>query len=1305
MGVKQIGSDGAVVGERRFIGLFTSRVYSLSVTDIPMVRHKVEAVLAQTGDQASSHDRATLLSILESYPRDELFDADVADLARIAEGILHLRDRRRVKLFMRPDTYGRFISCMVFVPRDRYTTEVRRRIQGLLLDELGGTDILFDSQVSGAALARAHVTVFTGGRQRRAVDVAELEARIAEIARDWTDDLRTALVEARGEAAGLALHERYARAFPSGYREQYRAAVAVSDIDRLEQLRPGELSVDLYRPLEADERAVRLKVFRVGEPITLSDVLPLLHDLGVTVMDERPYDIRSVDGRPASVYDFGLRLPSDAHAIEDRGGAFERAFLAGWEGRCESDGFNRLVLTAGLDWREVVVLRAYRRYLRQVGSTFSQAYYESTLNRHPAIARLIVDAFAARLDPSRDPDRRATDLARVRREIEAALQVVPVLDEDRMLSSFVALVDATVRTNFFQRDGESRPRPALALKLDTTSIPDLPLPCPEYETFVYSPAVEGTHLRMARVARGGIRWSDRREDFRTEILHLMKAQTVKNAVIVPAGAKGGFVAKRLGPRLSGEQSRAEVLTAYRLFISSLLQITDNLVRGQVLPPDDVVRLDGDDPYLVVAADKGTATFSDIANEISLTHGFWLGDAFASGGSSGYDHKAMGITAKGAWESVRRHFRELGVDTQREPISVVGIGDMSGDVFGNGMLLSPRLRLIGAFDHRHVFIDPDPDPERSFAERRRLFELPRSSWADFERSVLSEGGGVFTRSAKSVPVSAQMREALDLPDDTLALTPPQLVRALLTAPVDLLWNGGIGTFVRASHETDADVNDRTNDAVRVEASELRSRVVGEGGNLGLTTLARVEFARAGGRIYSDAIDNSAGVNCSDHEVNLKILLDDAVADGDLTLKQRNALLVDMTADVCTLVLAENYRQTGAIAAAQLQAPSMVEVHKRHLAWLERSADLDRTLEGLPSDEELNERRENGNGLSAPELAILLAYTKIRLTDDLIESDVPDDPTCRALLTEYFPLPVRNRFPDRITTHPLARELTATLLANRLVDRAGLSMTHRLAEETSAPTGEIARAHLASWTMFELGDAWRAIDELDNRVPAEVQLLMQLETKRLGERGTRWLLRNCALPLEVAAVTHGYGSDINQIGDLIPDFLSDGDRQAVRRTLDAVQGEGVPTPLAVRVAHMDIMITALDIIEIHRETGAPLDRAAAAYLSLDDDLGLDWLRQRINGLARNDRWESLARSALRDDFFRAQRDLTVSILGRSGDDQTATDDLVASWIGARHAAVEHCTGVLADIRTSGRNDLAQLSVGVRELRNLIQVTNQR
>jgi glutamate dehydrogenase len=1074
----------------------------------------------------------------------------------------------------------------------------------------------------------------------------------------------------------------------------------VKDIRRLEALLCGDpadgLAMHLYRPHETIDPAPRLKLYRHGEPLTLSDVLPLLENMGTKVIDERPYEIRPVGADPVWIYDFGLHREAlvgrDVADVRER---FQETLAAVWHGEIENDRFNRLVLRAGLRGRQVTVLRAYVKYLRQVGTTFSRDFMVATIVGNPDIAGRLVELFEIRFDP--DFDRRADRglLAKqATADIEGRIDLVESLNEDRVLRSLLRLVTATLRTSYYQSPLQMR---RLALKLDPRSIPDLPLPRPMFEIFVYSPRVEGVHLRGGPVARGGLRWSDRPEDFRTEILGLAKAQTVKNAVIVPVGAKGGFVVK--SPPAGRDALFAEVAACYRTFVRGLLDVTDNLVDGQVAPPDRVVRHDGDDPYLVVAADKGTATFSDMANAISREYQFWLGDAFASGGSKGYDHKAMGITARGAWVSVRRHFRALGVDVQHEDFTVAGIGDMSGDVFGNGMLLSRHIRLVAAFDHRHVFLDPDPDPVRGFEERARLFALPRSSWEDYDPALISAGGGVFTRTAKTVPLSDEVRRALDV--DAEALAPDDLIRAILRAPVDLLWNGGVGTYVKASSESNADVGDKNNDAVRIDAGALRCRVVGEGGNLGFTQRGRIEFAVGGGHINTDAIDNAAGVNCSDHEVNIKILLDRVVRDGDLTDKQRDALLATMTDDIAAQVLGDNDGQTRALSISVAQTAAMADVHVRYLDTLERAGGLDRSLERLPSGDELRDRAHVSRGLTMPEFAVVLAYTKIALFGELLASDVLEDPFLGRELEQYFPEVLRSRYADQIREHPLRREIIATRVTNSVVDRAGTTFVVRLTEETGMAAPDVARAHTAAREIYGLRALWAQIAAFDDVLGTDTQITLLLEVRRLAERATRWLLRNRAQPLDIAATTEFFRPGARELTILIPKLVTENRRRVFERTVDGYVAEGVPKDLAWSIGTLPDLISALDITTVARSTRRPVGEVAEVYFALDEYLKLDWLRGRILDLPRDDRWQSLARAALREDLHVVHSAIAAEVL-RTSTPGAHGHEQVAGWVETIETATNRCLRLLSDIINSGRADLATLSVALREIRSLVQAS---
>ncbi|MFL5926693.1 MAG: NAD-glutamate dehydrogenase, partial [Gaiellaceae bacterium] len=1254
-------------------------------------------VVERSGFVAGSHDYKALVEILESYPRDELFQINDDELFNIALGILHLGERRRVRLFVRRDAFGRFLSCLVFLPLERYNTRVRRRIERTLQEAFDGASVGSTSYVSESALARLHVVVRTDGTAPRDFDVATIEARVADATRTWSDDLHDVLIEQLGEQRGADLYRRYADAFPPAYQDDFTPQAAVADIQRIERLDPhGDLDMSLYLPLESAAGHLAFKLLRSGQPILLSDVLPLLENMGARVTDERPFEVRPVDSDPVWIYDFGLDYGEIVELQADRvRQIFQDAFAQAWRGAVENDGFNRLVLGAELAWREVALLRAIAKYLRQGGTTFSQAYMEETLAANPSVARLLVELFRVRFEP---PPRDGVE-ARVGAlvgEIEQRLDAIASLDEDRIMRSFLSVIQGMLRTNYFQTGDDAAPKPYLSFKLDPAGIPDLPAPRPKFEIFVYSPRTEGVHLRAGKVARGGIRWSDRREDFRTEILGLMKAQTVKNAVIVPTGAKGGFVLKR-APE-GREALREEVVECYRTLVRGLLDLTDTLRAGESVAPPDVVRYDDDDPYLVVAADKGTATFSDIANRLAAEYGFWLGDAFASGGSTGYDHKRMGITARGAWESVKRHFRELGTDIESTDFTVVGIGDMSGDVFGNGMLLSRHIKLVGAFDHRHVFVDPDPDPELSFDERARLFALPTSSWADYDERLISTGGGIFPRTAKSVSLSPEARAALGADADTL--TPNELIRALLRAPVDLLWNGGVGTFVKAKRQAHGEVGDRSSDAIRVDAEDLRCRVVGEGGNLGFTQPARIAFAAGGGRILMDAIDNSAGVDCSDHEVNLKILLDSIVADGDLTEKQRNLLLAEMTDEVAALVLRDNYDQTQAISTTLAQAASMVDVHARYIRHLEQRGRLDRALEFLPDDETLTDRKAAGEGLTPPEIAILLSYTKVMLYEELLASDLPDDANLIGELERYFPGPVRQRFGDRLERHTLRREIVASQVTNTVVNRGGTTFVFRLNEETGATGPEIARAFAVAREVFDLQSMWDEIELLDGRVAAQTQLAMLLKTRILLERATRWFLRNRPRPLDVAAATSRFGPGAAALAASAADIVCNADRHAARDTAEELVGAGVPRPLAERVGYVEPLLSVLDLVEVADETGFSLDDAAAVYFAIDNRLDLHSLRARIAALPRKERWESLARRALWEDLQREHRAVTVDVLRESGNG--VGDEPLGAWAARNASAIERCEQVLADAKAGNLPDLATLSVAVREIRNLIEAT---
>jgi len=1295
--VKRFDKAGAVIGEDRFLGLFTSTAYSANPADIPLLRRKVANVIARAGLAAGSHAGKALLNILATYPRDELFQTSEDDLLRTAMGILHLYDRQRLRLFVRRDAFERFVSCLVYAPREIYSTEMRQKWIAILVSAFNGSSPEFNVNLSEAVLARIHITVRTTPGEIPEYDVRELEQRLALASRRWTDDLKSALVEALGEARGLALYHQFASAFPAGYREEFSARAAVPHIEQMAALTDAQpLAMSLYRPLEAPPGTLRFQLLHRGRAITLSDSLPMLEHMGLKVLDEHPHRIAPDGTPPVAIHDFGLAsaLPEADFEVETLHEVFEDAFGRIFRGEVESDDFNRLVIAARLPASEIVVLRAYAKYMRQIGFPLSQAFIEGTLAAHPRIARGLVELFRARFDPEGGPGAGAR-AAEHERAIETGLEAVANLSEDRVLRQYLALVRATTRTNFWRRDAQGRARTFVSFKFDPSKVPGLPEPKPMFEIFVYSVRFEGVHLRGGRVARGGLRWSDRPEDFRTEVLGLVKAQMVKNTVIVPVGSKGGFVLKRAPSPADRDAYLKEGVACYQDYLRGLLDITDNLVSGAVVPPPQVKRHDTDDPYLVVAADKGTATFSDFANGISAEYGFWLGDAFASGGSAGYDHKEMGITARGAWESVKRHFREMGIDTQATDFTVAGIGDMSGDVFGNGMLLSPHIRLVAAFDHRHIFLDPDPDPAASFAERERLFKLPRSSWADYDAKLLSRGGGIHPRSAKAIALTPEVKARLDIQADSL--TPAELVNAILKAPVDLIYNGGIGTYVKAAGESHAQVGDRANDAVRVNGRDLRCKVFAEGGNLGCTQLGRIEFAAAGGRIYTDAIDNSAGVDTSDHEVNIKILLGLPIADGELTEKQRNAQLAQMTDAVAALVLRDNYFQTQVLSVTHRIAPQLLDAQARFMQYLEKAGRLNRAIEFLPADDEIAERRSAGRGLTRPEAAVLLAYSKIWLDEELKSSPLPDDPWVATALVRYFPDALRDRFAGYMARHPLKREIIATHVLNSMVNRVGSTFVHRLAETTGARPHEVVRAYLLAREIFGLVPLWQAVEALDNKVADEVQSAMLIDTSGQLERGTLWFLRSRRLNDDMAATIDYFRPGVEALSARLPKLLDPAERARIDGKIGELVAVGVPRELAERVITFDTLHAALDIAEVAADAKKPVEPVAAVYFDIANRLGLAWLRERVAALPGGAHWRNLAKGAMQDDLSALTRTITANVVAGGGD-VAATASVIGAWQDRNRRALERAAQLMTELRAVAAPDAAMLSVALRELRAL-------
>ncbi len=1355
VGIKRLSQAGKVVGEWRFLGLLTHMAYSDSITRIPILRRKLTEVYEASGISADSHDGRDLAEFMEVYPREELFQTPTEELAAVAGEVLRLRERMQTRLFLRKDIYGRYVSCLVYLSRDRYNTKVRVAVQEILRRVLGGAQVDYSAVVGEGPIARLHIVVRAErGKDLVDVDVAALEQAIAAAVRSWDDDLVREAVAQLGEGPGRALLAEFADSISDTYKADVPAAAAISDLAKIKQMRECglDISFEMWEsagyvggvPAEHEQQALtagltglsnpagraeragrahqgeagggegwgrsrrvwRLTIHRTGSPITLTDVLPRLQHMGVEVVDEHPYEFPGAE--PFWIYDFGLRREGAATSgpggrttqvppvsLASVAGQLEGALSALWNGEIEDDGFNTLVLDAGLTWRQVVVLRAYASYMRQAGTTFSAGYIARVLRSNPVIARQLIRLFESKFNPDRLSGQAERSEA-LSEEIDGGLDEVASLDEDRILRAYLGLILATQRTNYFCGQPDER-APYLVFKLDAALVPDLPAPRPKFELFVYSPRFEGVHLRFANVARGGLRWSDRREDFRTEILGLAKAQEVKNSVIVPSGAKGGFVCKQLPDPADREAYLGEVLACYRMFISAMLDVTDNLKAGAVIPPERVIRHDGDDPYLVVAADKGTATFSDTANEIALRRGFWLGDAFASGGSAGYDHKKMGITARGAWESVKFHFRSLDIDIGQTDFTVAGIGDMSGDVFGNGMLLSEHIKLVAAFDHRHVFLDPAPDPAASFGERRRLFGLPRSSWADYDKGLISGGGGVWPRSAKSVPVSPQVRAVLRLADGTSALAPDQLISAILAAPVDLLWNGGIGTYVKATSQVHADAGDRSNDAVRIDASQLRARIVGEGGNLGLTQEARIEYALGGGLVSTDFIDNSAGVDTSDHEVNIKILLDEVVRDGLMTAADRDVLLQAMTDEVGRLVLAHNYHQNRALAAASSQAAQMLHVHARYIRKLERESRIRRRLDVLPADKDIAERRSVGGGLTLPEFSVLLAHTKIAAAHEVLGSDVPDDPYLRRVLTGYFPAALRERFADRMADHRLHREIITTEVVNDMVDRSGITFAFRLNEETGASVPHITEAWLVTREVFDMPGFWRQLKALDGEVDTSAQIIALLEGRKLTERATRWLLHFRRPPFDIQATIDFFAAGVLAVAGGLPKLLAGLDMSSFEERRDTFASRGFPDDLADRVAAMVPAYSAFDIVEIAANTGRSVEETAEVYFDLAERLQITRLRDRITALPRDDRWNTMARGALRDDLYTAHAALARDVLTVS--EAGTPERRLAAWVARNQSAVTRAAQTLVEIWESDAFTVATLSVAVRAIRTLV------
>lgn len=1302
IGIKQFDEKGQVIGERRVIGLFTSIAYNSNPKTIPFLRKKIDYVMKKSNLKPSGHAAKSLEHILNTFPRNDLFQAGNDELYELAMGIFYMQERRRTRLFIRQEVFGKFVSCLVYVPRDVFNTRIRLAIQEILGDEFHSTNIEFYTYFSESILTRIHYVIHIQ-HKIGSYDVKAIERKIIEVTRSWEDDLNANLVEYFGEEQGNHLANKYKKSFPAGYVDAYTPRTAVHDIAYFENIKDEyDLELNVYKPVDDLTNKIHFKIYNIGRSIFLSEVVPILENMGLKVLNERPYKIALADGRLGWLHDFEMELLHqdvlDLTAIKNE---FQHAFKQIWFKVAENDKFNTLVLRANLTWREVSIFRAYAKYLQQIGFTFSQSYIEEACLNHTEIIKKLIELFHLRLSPH-VIERQDKDITQLKESIIKSFDQVSNLDEDRILRRILDLIFATLRTNYYQTNHEGLPKSYISFKFKSKAIPEMPLPIPQYEVFVYSPRFEAIHLRNAKVARGGLRWSDRREDFRTEVLGLMKAQVVKNAVIVPSGAKGGFVPKCLPQDGSREEIYQEGIACYKNFIRGLLDITDNKVNGEIVSPPFVVKYDDDDPYLVVAADKGTATFSDIANSISEEYSFWLGDAFASGGSTGYDHKKIGITARGAWESVKRHFRELEFDIQTQPFTVIGIGDMAGDVFGNGLLLSKNIKLIAAFNHMHIFIDPNPDPEVSFKERQRMFNLARSTWLDYNASLISTGGGIYNRKDKSITISPEAQKALGVDKDKFV--PNELIRAILKAPVDLLWNGGIGTFFKASMESHLDVGDRTNDAIRLNANDLRCKLVAEGGNLGFTQKARVEYALHGGKINTDFIDNSAGVDCSDHEVNIKILLNDIITNGEMTTKQRNELLAEMTEEVSALVLRNNYKQTQAISLAAEQASRNIELHTRYISHLEESGKIVREIEHLPDTKTLIERKLNGLGLLRPCIAILLSYSKTILNEDILQSNIPEDPYFFRMLAKEFPTVLTTKYTPYMKKHSLRREIISTQLSNDIINDMSFTFIYRMHDETGASVPAIVRAYCTIKEIFQTASIWKTIEELDNKLPASLQHQLMINIMRLMRRSTRWLLRFKRHEYSIEEMTKHFQQHMGKYIKVLPKYLCGEDLKNYQETLEKSQSQGLPETLAQYIAASRALQTALDVIDAANSYNVDLEALMKIYFALNDLLHLGWLRSHIISQKVESRWDQHSREAIRDDLDWQQRQLAIAILKLSGK-VTDIKKVLAEWSTQYDALVKRWNDLILTLKASEILNFTIMFVVIRELSDLAQTSYQK
>lgn len=1304
--LKRYGPQGNVVGEHIFMGLYTSRVYTMSPFQMPLIRQRVQEVLDRVGFPEGSHDYKSMCQLIEVHPRDELFNCSVDELYQAFMAIWQMNERRLVRFFMRTDPFEKFISCLVYMPRDIYKTSIREQIEALLKFELDASECEFSTYFSESILARTQFILRINSNAYLNVNQRELERRVIQLTRDWSDDLRDAVIAERGDETGRKMAACYGNAFSASYQDHFDPSVAIDDIKLFHPLvSDDEIAMRFYQEEEDEHNIMRFRVFRLSNPLELSSLVPMLENLGFRVLGEHPYEIKPSQGNYVWLHDFelkfGLDVDVDVSLVRN---TFQEAFKAVWLGNTENDSFNHLVVGARLDWRTVALLRLYSRYMKQLGSSFSQDFLATTLASNLEITRNLVALFHCLLDP-KVAGQKSQEYGRADRlndKIIGALDQVSNLNEDKVLRSYLQLINATKRTSFFQTDDGGTYKAYITVKLAPQELEDAPEPRPLFEIFVYSPRMEGVHLRLGKIARGGLRWSDRLEDYRTEVLGLVKAQQVKNAVIVPTGAKGCFVSKRLDRKATREEFLQEGLFCYQQFITGLLDITDNIVDDKVVPPDCVVCRDYEDPYFVVAADKGTATFSDVANQISSEYNYWLGDAFASGGSNGYDHKKMGITARGAWVSVQRHFRERGLNTQTDGITVLGIGDMSGDVFGNGLLMSEHIKLVAAFNHQHIFIDPSPDPTASFSERKRLFELSRSSWEDYDPALISTGGGVFSRSAKSIALSPAAQQCLGISE--AGLKPNDLVRLLLQAKVDLIWNGGIGTYVKAKNENHQDVGDRANDPVRVNGKDLRCQVFGEGGNLGMTQKGRIEFALNGGACNTDFIDNAAGVDCSDHEVNIKILLNDLVRQNTLTREARNALLAAMTENVAQLVLHNNYRQTQAISLAYYLCQRDFSEYWRFILERESAGQLNRELEALPDDEVLAERKKLSLGLTRPEISVLLSYGKMLLKDEVLASNIPEDQYVSKSIAGAFPDQLLKQYPSQVEHHSLRREIITNQIVNEMINVMGLTYCQRKMASTGATVDEVVRAYVVVRDVLRLDRVWVQVEALDYKVPAEVQFELFHALMRLGRRTTRWMLRNRRSFLNPQQEVQDFRPKLVELQLLLPTLFARQENSSWMEEVDRFVSQGVQQNIASLVASSNFLYFGFGIADIAVSTGKPVGLVLELYHCISVELDLDWFADQIINLEPSTRWEDFARESYVDDLENQRRSLTLSLLSNI-DSAKDMEAVIGRWKLDQAPLIVRWEKMTKELHAAPNGDYAMFSVALRELLDIVQSTEIR